>query len=323
MTTHRVNIYIFNYDRVLNPFTKNIHSEIMLNDSLCNYPLLHLKSCCKFSLDLGLNLSQTSLHCVSCRGCILVVTQPSAMLVIQLKSGIRTDKVINKTVKFKKNSSFFLFLKENSNIKQTLIQEQEIWDLLCSISHRHINQDIICLNRRIQRILKIQYIHRNDLIEVLKPHLIFTEDTNYKNKLRYQKPKIKNIASLVQSSDIFDQLKIRINKALLHENINTQFLISDELFKSMALKIKTFQKTLPSYTFFYIRQLIGKYIVENQSHLLDPFNNKIAHVAQDEFFKPFDIKIFHVSQLNDFIFLHLKPYKHSDISNFCAFYYNH
>ena len=245
------------------------------------------------------------------------------MLVIQLKREIKRDKVFSNKIKFKKNSNFFLFLKENSNIKQTLIQEQEVWDLLCSISHRHINQEIICLDRRIQRILKIQYIHRKDLINVLKPHLVFTEDTNYKNKLRYQKPKVKNIAFVVQKSDLFDQLRIRINKALVNENENTQFLLSDLLFKSMALKIKTFQKSLPSYTFFYIRQLIGNYVVENQTNLLDPFNNKIAHVGQDEFFKPFDIKIFHVSQLNDFIFLHLKPSQQGDISNFCAFYYNH
>lgn len=249
------------------------------------------------------------------------------MLVIQLKSHIQlNDKFSNRKMIFKKNSSFFMFLKAKWKIKKHLLQEQEIWDLLSSISDQWCiksNTDILSVDKTMENILKMKYIHRSDLINVLQPHVIFTEDRDYKTKLRYQKPRIKNIAFLHHKSEIFEQLKIQINKALVFEDKNTPFLLSDKLFQSMALNIETFQKNLPFYTFFDIRQQIGKYIVQNQENLVDSLNNKIAHVKQDPFFKPLNIEILHVSQLDQFIYLHLKPYKYHDISSFCAFYYNH
>ena len=48
------------------------------------------------------------------------------MLVIQLKSHIQlNDKFSNRKMIFKKNSSFFMFLKAKWKIKKHLLQEQE------------------------------------------------------------------------------------------------------------------------------------------------------------------------------------------------------
>ena len=243
------------------------------------------------------------------------------MVVLRLKKIFSTDQKPNRVIKFKKKSKLFSVLSAELNLKKHMLTEENVWMLLCSFGKKsQLNREILCLDIRMQRILKQKFLHRRDVIEILKPHLNFEEDISYKNKLRYQNSRIKDVGLFVEQSELFEQLKIRINKALVYENKNTPFKLSDQLYQSL-IKIKTFQINLPFYSFYYIRQFIGKYIVDNQDRLVDIYNNKIAHVGRDKLFNPFNVDLLHVSQLDDFIYLHLKPHKFLNLSNFCEVYY--
>lgn len=243
------------------------------------------------------------------------------MVVLKLKKIFSTAQQPNRVIRFKKKSKLYSVLSAEFNIKRHMLTEEKVWLLLCAFGKKsQLNRDILCLDMKMQRILKTKFLHKRDVVEILKPHLNFEEDISYKKKLRYQNSRTKDFGCFVDQSEIFEQLKIKINRALVIENKNTPFIISDQFYQSL-IKIKTFQINLPYYPFFYIRQIIGQYIVDNQDRLVDIYNNKIAHVGRDTLFNPFNIDILHVSQLDDFIYLHLKPYKFLNLSNYCEVFY--
>lgn len=213
---------------------------------------------------------------------------------------------------FRKNSSLFQFLKNNSKEVKDESRRYRL-STIYLITEQIINRDclfdpqnpeIVVCNQELEEVFDVKYFRRSELHDLIGEHLMNSDSS------RLGSPRLcqKDIKSIFECRAFPPVPQLRHNAAEFDKE--GSYLVSPAFMKALQEtgKVTTQDRILPYRT---ICRLTSDYIMSKKCDLFDLRNIRIINVKNDQLSKVFNANYLSHSQMASFIRSQLKPVRRS------------